>query len=208
MKPSRVTEEQIIAILREQEAGAATADVSRKHGILERHVLQMEGQVWRSGGFRRQAAEDAGGREREAQEAVGRGDARQRHAQGCRIKKMVTPAARREAVARLRSSFEVSERRACAALGVDRTSVRYHGDRPDDAAVRARMRELAAKLLEPLLGKNFLLKSYDVRAVAGTWYAAIALFDIEISDLRSCAMRSRSPAASALASATAALTAS
>jgi putative transposase len=57
---------------------------------------------------------------------------------------MVTPAARREAVAHLRSAFEMSERRACAALGVDRTSVRYHGDRPDDAAVRARMRELAA----------------------------------------------------------------
>ena len=33
MKPSRFTEEQIIAILREQEAGAATADVCRKHGI-------------------------------------------------------------------------------------------------------------------------------------------------------------------------------
>ena len=33
MKPSRFTEEQIIAILHEQEAGAATADVCRKHGI-------------------------------------------------------------------------------------------------------------------------------------------------------------------------------
>jgi putative transposase len=57
---------------------------------------------------------------------------------------MVTPAARREAVAHLRTSFEVSERRACAVLGVDRTSVRYCGDRPDDVAVRARIRELAA----------------------------------------------------------------
>ena len=57
---------------------------------------------------------------------------------------MVTPAARREAVAHMRTSFEVSERRACAVLGVDRTSVRYRGDRPDDAAVRARMRELAS----------------------------------------------------------------
>src|ERR687891_1972486 len=33
MKRSRHTEEQIIAILREQEAGAKTADVCRKHGI-------------------------------------------------------------------------------------------------------------------------------------------------------------------------------
>jgi putative transposase len=33
MKPSRFTEEQIIGILREQEAGAATGDVCRKHGI-------------------------------------------------------------------------------------------------------------------------------------------------------------------------------
>ena len=33
MKPSRFTEEQIIGILREQEAGAKTVDVCRKHGV-------------------------------------------------------------------------------------------------------------------------------------------------------------------------------
>jgi len=33
MKPSRFTEEQIIAMLREQEAGAKTAEVCRKHGV-------------------------------------------------------------------------------------------------------------------------------------------------------------------------------
>jgi hypothetical protein len=36
MKPSRFAEERIIGILQEQEAGAATADICRKHGISTR----------------------------------------------------------------------------------------------------------------------------------------------------------------------------
>lgn len=45
---------------------------------------------------------------------------------------MVAPAARRQAVAHLEQVFEVSQRRACDVLGVDRTMVRYRSRRGDD----------------------------------------------------------------------------
>lgn len=57
---------------------------------------------------------------------------------------MVTPVARRQAVAHLCSSFEVSQRRACEVIGADRSSVRYLSLRPDDATIRVRLRELAS----------------------------------------------------------------
>lgn len=58
---------------------------------------------------------------------------------------MVTPAARREAVAHLKGAHEVSERRACAVLGADRSSVRYRSRQSDDSEIRARIRDLAAR---------------------------------------------------------------
>ena len=56
---------------------------------------------------------------------------------------MVRPAAKREAVAHLRSQFEMSERRACSVIAADRTMIRYRSVRPDDSSLRLRLRELA-----------------------------------------------------------------
>jgi putative transposase len=58
---------------------------------------------------------------------------------------MVTPGARREAVVHARAHHGLSERRACAVVGVSRRVVRYRSTRPDDAALRQRLRELAGE---------------------------------------------------------------
>jgi putative transposase len=56
---------------------------------------------------------------------------------------MVTPVARREAAAHLCRMYAVSQRRACTVIGADRTSVRYRSRKPDDGAIRVRLRALA-----------------------------------------------------------------
>ena len=43
MKRSRFTEEEIIGILREQETGAATADVCRRHGVSSATFYKWKG---------------------------------------------------------------------------------------------------------------------------------------------------------------------
>lgn len=58
---------------------------------------------------------------------------------------MVTPDAKRKAVAHACEAHGVSQRRACKALNVDRTSVRYRSIRPDDDALREAMKAVAAQ---------------------------------------------------------------
>jgi len=55
----------------------------------------------------------------------------------------VRPAAKRQAVALLKSMFEMSERRACTVIAADRKMVRYRSRRPADSELRGRLRELA-----------------------------------------------------------------
>jgi putative transposase len=56
---------------------------------------------------------------------------------------MVTPAAERIAVARLVADHEMSEQRACKAIGSCRITVSYKTTRPDDGDLRERMKAIA-----------------------------------------------------------------
>ncbi len=50
MKRARFTEEQIIAVLKEHDAGAKTADLARKHGVSEATLYNWKPSsvAWRS----------------------------------------------------------------------------------------------------------------------------------------------------------------
>src|SRR5690554_5921844 len=67
----------------------------------------------------------------------------EKRSKGSAVKKMVTPAAKREAVAHLQALLDVSERRACRVIEADRTSIRYRSRRGDDTELREKLRELA-----------------------------------------------------------------
>lgn len=58
MKRSRFNEEQIIAILKQQESGMATADVCREHGISSATFYKWS-EVWRPRSVRCPEAEGA-----------------------------------------------------------------------------------------------------------------------------------------------------
>jgi len=57
---------------------------------------------------------------------------------------MVTPGAKRDALAHARGCYGLSERRACHLIGIARRVARYQPSRPDDTDLRQRLRELAA----------------------------------------------------------------
>lgn len=57
----------------------------------------------------------------------------------------MSPAAKREAIRYTAKQYEVSERRACRATRIPRSTIRYQRRRVEDEAIRKRLKELAMK---------------------------------------------------------------
>ncbi|MCL6250235.1 IS3 family transposase [Altererythrobacter sp. KTW20L] len=143
MKRTRFTEEQIIGVLKESEAGAKTADLARRHGVSEATIYN-----WKSkyGGL--EVSEARRLRELESENAKLKRLLADTMLDNVALKdllgkKVLTPAAMREAVAHLQACHGMSERRACRVIDADRKSVRYRSTRDDDAGLREKLRELA-----------------------------------------------------------------
>ena len=145
MKRVRFTEEQIIGVLREHEAGAKTADLARKHGISEKQPCTT-GRPSTAAWMCRKPSGCGHWKDQNRKlkkllaelmldNAALKESGRQKNGKG--------PVAKREAVAHLRGVLEMSERRACSLVAADRKMIRYRSRRPPDRELRARLRELA-----------------------------------------------------------------
>ncbi|WP_155773509.1 IS3 family transposase [Rhizobium leguminosarum] len=143
MKKQRFTEEQIIAVLKEQEAGAKAADLCRKHGISEATFYNWKakyGGMEVSEAKRLKALEDENARLKKLLAEQMLDAAALRELLG---KKMVGPAAQRDAVTHLKAVMGLSERRACQIISADRKMIRYRSSRPPEVELRTKLRDLA-----------------------------------------------------------------
>ncbi|MBO9102475.1 IS3 family transposase, partial [Rhizobium sp. L58/93] len=137
------TEEQIIGVLKEQEAGAKAADLCRKHGISEATFYNWKakyGGMEVSEAKRLKALEDENARLKKLLAEQMLDAAALRELLG---KKMVGPAAQRDAVTHLKTVMGLSERRACQIISADRRTIRYQSNRPPETELRAKLRDLA-----------------------------------------------------------------
>ncbi|WP_404516113.1 IS3 family transposase [Bradyrhizobium ottawaense] len=143
MKRSRFSDEQIIGILKEHEAGVSVADLCRKHGVSDASIYKWKakfGGLEVSEAKRLKTLEDENTRLKRLLADAMLDNAALKDLPG---KEVVTPAAKRKAVAHLVAAHGMSERRACKAIGCCRMTMRYQTTRADEAGLRQRMRVIA-----------------------------------------------------------------
>ncbi|MCA1538096.1 IS3 family transposase, partial [Bradyrhizobium sp. NBAIM03] len=129
--------------MKEHEAGVSVADLCRKHGVSDASIYKWKakfGGMEVSEAKRLRTLEDENTRLKRLLADAMLDNAALKDLPG---KEVVTPAAKRKAVAHLMEAHEMSERRACKAIGCCRMTIRYRTTRADDAALRQRMRAIA-----------------------------------------------------------------
>ena len=143
MERTRYSDQQIIGILTEHEAGATCADLCRKNGMSEGTFYNWKAKydgMTVSDAKRLKAPEDANARLKKllAEQRLDAAAMKE-----LLSKKMVRPAVKREAVAHLQARMGLSERRACRIVGADRKMIRYRFVRPPETELRQRLCDLA-----------------------------------------------------------------
>ena len=145
MRKKRFSEEQIIKVMRQAEAGEAIKDVCREHGFSEGTYYRWKAKY---GGLEISEArrlKELERKNRRLKNAVADLTLDNQALKENCLAKMVTPAMRRRAAQRLQQRLGLSERRACRVVGVNRSTCRYRARRQQAGPLLERMRELAAE---------------------------------------------------------------
>lgn len=145
MKRKRFTQQQIIAVLREHEAGAKAGDLAREHGVSEATLYNWKAKY---GGMDVSDAKRLKSLEDENAKLLA-----DQMLEAAALKELLSKKgrARRQARSRRASAdrhgsvgaLGLSERRACSFVGADRKMVRYRSCRPPETELRVRLRDIA-----------------------------------------------------------------
>nr|WP_155419566.1 IS3 family transposase [Ralstonia solanacearum] len=142
----RFTEEQIIGVLKEAEAGLKPAELCRKHGISEATYYNWKAKF---GGMTVSEAQRLKGLEQEnnkLKRLLAESMLDERGAEGSTVSKVASPQAKREAVQILMTEHAMGVTRACGLVGISRSLFHYEPRRRvDDEALTGRMMAIAAQ---------------------------------------------------------------
>src|SRR5262245_27606326 len=144
MKRSRFAQEQIINVLRQQEAGARTEEVCRRHGIGAGTLYKWKakfGGLEASDAKRLRSLEDEN---RKLKKLLAESMLDNAALKDLLAKNLTTPRARRAAAEKLMARSGMSQRRAARLVGCDPKTLRREPDRCDDH-IHERLRHHAAE---------------------------------------------------------------
>jgi putative transposase len=144
MRKSRFSEEQIIGVLREQEIGATTAEVCRRHGISEQTFYRWKAKYGGMGPSDAQRLKSLEDENRRLKKLLAESMLDVAALKDLLAKKLSSPAARRRAALRLMAAHGFSQRHACRLIEVDPKTVR-RAPVTDAPEARQRLRDLAGE---------------------------------------------------------------
>jgi putative transposase len=138
MKGTRHSEEQIIAILKQGEAGLSTAELCRQHGITEQTYYRWKAKYGGMDSSEARKLKQLEDENRKLKHVVAELTLDNRALKDGALKTLVAPAGLRAAVSYVEVKYEMSERHACRLLGMGRSTYRYRARKAHSMMIRTR----------------------------------------------------------------------
>ena len=143
MKRSRFSESQIVAILKEAEAGVSLEELSRQHGFSKATYYKWKAQYGGMDVSALKRLKELEEENRRLKQMYAELSLDHKSPQGDCRKKAVAPEQRRELAEQVRLEHRMSERRACRVLDLSRTTCRYQARKTEEAQIEQALRQLA-----------------------------------------------------------------